>query len=29
VKVGTNGKIDLYNYVGSVDVIIDVEGYFH
>jgi hypothetical protein len=28
VKLGTNGKIDLYNYVGSVDVVIDVEGYF-
>jgi hypothetical protein len=28
VKLGTNGKIDAFNYVGTVDVIMDVAGYF-
>jgi len=28
VKVGTGGKIDLYNPAGSTDVIIDVVGWY-
>jgi hypothetical protein len=28
VKLGANGKLDLYNAVGSTDVILDVVGYF-
>ena len=28
VKVGTNGKVDFYNPVGSVQVIADVFGYY-
>jgi hypothetical protein len=28
VKLGPSGKIDLYNYSGSTDVVIDVEGWF-
>jgi hypothetical protein len=28
VKLGTNGLIDLYNAYGSVDVIIDVVGWY-
>jgi hypothetical protein len=28
VKLGANGKIDIYNYVGSTDVVMDVAGYF-
>jgi hypothetical protein len=28
VKVGANGKIDIFNFAGSVDVVIDVAGYF-
>jgi len=29
VKLGPNGKLDLYNAVGSTDVILDVVGYYH
>ena len=29
VKLGTNGEIDLHNLYGTVNVVIDVEGYFH
>jgi len=28
VKLGTNGKIDLFNANGSSDAVIDVEGWF-
>jgi hypothetical protein len=28
VKVGANGKIDVYNFSGSTAVVIDVAGYF-
>ena len=28
VKVGSNGKIDLFNPAGSTDVIIDVVGWY-
>jgi hypothetical protein len=28
VKLGTNGAIDLYNAFGSVDVIVDVVGWY-
>jgi hypothetical protein len=28
VNVGSNGRIDIYNAAGSVDVIADVNGYF-
>jgi len=28
VTVGTGGKVDLYNYLGTVNVIVDVNGYF-
>jgi hypothetical protein len=28
VKLGSNGMIDLYNAYGSVDVIIDVVGWY-
>jgi hypothetical protein len=28
VPVGTNGKIDLYNFAGSADVIVDVSGWY-
>jgi hypothetical protein len=28
VKVGTNGKINIYNHNGNADVIIDVVGYY-
>jgi hypothetical protein len=28
VKVGTGGKVDLYNLTGSVDLVADVGGYF-
>jgi len=28
VKVGTNGKVSIYNAKGSVDVVVDVNGYF-
>jgi len=28
VKLGTNGKIMIYNAAGSADVVIDVSGYF-
>ena len=28
VKLGTDGAIDLFNNVGSADVIVDVEGYY-
>ncbi|NNN22657.1 MAG: hypothetical protein HKL80_11730 [Acidimicrobiales bacterium] len=27
VRLGTNGKLSIYNAFGSVDVVIDVEGY--
>jgi hypothetical protein len=29
VKLGPNGKLDLYNAAGSTDVILDVVGYYH
>ena len=28
VPVGTNGKIDIYNFSGTVDVIADLSGYY-
>lgn len=28
VALGSNGQIDLYNYYGSADMVIDVAGYF-
>ena len=28
VKLGTGGKVTIYNAVGNVDVIIDVADYF-
>jgi hypothetical protein len=28
VRVGTDGKVDLYNHAGSVNVIADVAGYY-
>lgn len=28
VPVGTNGQVSFYNHSGSVDVIVDLEGYF-
>ena len=28
VKVGANGKIDLFNLAGSTDVVIDVVGWY-
>ena len=28
-KVGANGKVSIFNAVGSADVILDVVGYFH
>ncbi len=28
VKVGTSGTIDIYNFAGSTDVIVDVEGWY-
>lgn len=28
VQLGTSGEIDIYNHAGSVDVIVDVEGYY-
>ncbi|MBB5897225.1 hypothetical protein ACFFS4_40215 [Kutzneria kofuensis] len=28
VKVGANGKIDLYNNAGKTDVVVEVQGYF-
>ena len=28
VKVGDGGKIDLYNQFGTVDVVVDVAGWF-
>jgi photosystem II stability/assembly factor-like uncharacterized protein len=28
VKVGTNGKVSIYNAKGSADVVVDVNGYF-
>jgi hypothetical protein len=29
VKLGANGKVDIYNFAGSVHVVADVAGYFH
>ncbi len=28
LKVGTGGKVQLYNYVGTVNLLVDVVGYF-
>jgi hypothetical protein len=28
VPVGTNGKVDLYNFSGTVDLVVDVGGWF-
>lgn len=28
VKLGSGGAVDIYNYFGSTDVVIDVNGYF-
>ena len=28
VEVGANGKLSLYNYLGNVNVLVDVQGYF-
>ena len=28
LKVGTLGRVQLYNYVGNVDLVVDVVGYF-
>lgn len=28
VAVGSGGVVDLYNYVGNADVVVDVEGYY-
>lgn len=28
VKVGSNGKLDLYNNAGKTDVVVEVQGYF-
>jgi hypothetical protein len=28
VKLGSNGAVDLYNAFGSVDVVIDVVGWY-
>jgi hypothetical protein len=28
VKLGPNGRLDLYNAAGSTDVILDVVGYY-
>ncbi len=28
VKIGTSGAVDLYNYSGSTDVVVDVEGWY-
>jgi len=28
VKVGTNGQVQLYNGAGTIDVVVDVVGYF-
>jgi hypothetical protein len=28
VKVGTGGKVDLYNFSGTVDLVVDVSGWF-
>ena len=28
VEVGTDGRIDLYNHNGEVDIVLDVVGYF-
>jgi len=28
VKLGANGKLDLYNAAGATDVILDVVGYY-
>jgi hypothetical protein len=27
-KLGSDGAVDIYNYSGSTDVIVDVEGYY-
>jgi hypothetical protein len=27
-EVGTNDQISIYNNAGSVDVIVDIEGYY-
>jgi hypothetical protein len=28
VELGSDGAVDIYNYSGSTDVIVDVEGYY-
>jgi hypothetical protein len=28
VPIGTGGKVSVFNYVGNVDVVVDVNGYF-
>ena len=28
VEVGANGKISLFNYLGNINVLVDVQGYF-
>jgi hypothetical protein len=28
VELGTTGVVSVYNYAGSTDVIVDVEGYY-
>jgi hypothetical protein len=28
VQVGMNGKVDLYNFTGAVDLVVDVGGWF-
>ncbi len=28
VPVGPNGKVDFYNYIGSADIVVDVEGWY-
>src|SRR5258708_38601439 len=28
VAIGTGGQVELYNHLGTVDVVLDVEGYY-
>jgi hypothetical protein len=28
VKLGSNGKVDIFNFAGSTDVVVDVMGWY-
>jgi hypothetical protein len=28
VKLGSGGTVDLYNFAGAANVVVDVEGYY-